>query len=78
MVALYRFDIHLLDLDFGRYFLNLRKVIGHLYAQPRFGPAPEGLVKPDGHFRGNAPSAVDEVIKGLPGYAEDFCTLRNG
>ena len=59
-------------LDFTFMPASLREIISQLQAQPRFRAAAKSLVEADCHFGGNPAPAVNKVVEGLSGNAEDF------
>ena len=60
-------------LDFILVLAGCCEVIGKLHPQPRFLRAAECFGQPDSHFRADAGLSVDDVVKRLPGDAENLC-----
>jgi hypothetical protein len=62
-----------LDLDFGLVLLGGGEIVCKLHSQPRFLHAAECLRKPDSHLGADTGFSVNDVVKRLPGDAENIC-----
>jgi hypothetical protein len=67
---------HTPHLDPAGVLQGLRHVVSSLHAVPRFGPAAEGFVQPNRHFRRNPGMAVHKVGKLFAAHVQNlrgFC-----
>src|ERR1700678_4507720 len=71
------FDVLTMDLDFARVFPRNGQVVGKLNPKPRLLRAAERLCQADCHLWTNAGFSGDDVVKRLPGDAENFGALGN-